>query len=223
MSGAATPLPAGARRLVILGGSFDPVHSGHLAILEQARTILGAEAGWLLPTGVQPLRRPARASIDDRLAMAVAAVGGHAGLGVCDLEARRPGPSYTVDTAASLAAELPGVERWWLLGADAARRIGAWRRCDELLERERFALVNRTGVVAMEPTETARLGFAAERTRLLQIDSPPHSASEVRRRLATGRSVEGMLPAAVAEVIRERGLYGTGAARAMDNDRDDLR
>ncbi|GAC1341561.1 MAG: nicotinate (nicotinamide) nucleotide adenylyltransferase [Candidatus Dormibacteria bacterium] len=222
MNGVATRLPAGTRRLVILGGSFDPVHSGHLAILEEARHALDAQVAWLLPTGAQPLRGAALASIDDRLAMAEAAVRGRRALGVCELEARRPGPSHTVDTAAELATRLPGVERWWLLGADAARRIGAWRRHEELLARERFGLVNRAGVPAMDLAEAGRLGFAAGRTRLLQLHSPPVSASEIRGRLAAGMSVAGMLPEAVAEVIRQRGLYRAGRGRGMDNALDDL-
>lgn len=219
------PLPARAapQRLVILGGSFDPVHAGHLAVLQQARIALEAQMGWLLPTGVQPLRRPAHATVEDRLAMASAAVRGRSDLGVSDLEARRPGRSYTVDTAALLAAELPAVERWWLLGADAARRIGEWRRWEELLERERFALVNRAGVAAMGRAEAERLGFAEERTRLLELDAPQLSASQVRRRLALGASVEGLLPDAVIALIKQRGLYGAGAAQPGDNDRDDLR
>ncbi|MFN2452090.1 MAG: nicotinate (nicotinamide) nucleotide adenylyltransferase [Candidatus Dormibacteria bacterium] len=223
MSGGITARPAEPRRLVILGGTFDPVHTGHMAILEQTRVALGADMGWLLPTGDQPLRESAVASAADRLAMAEAAVRDQPHLAVSDLEARRPGRSYTVETAAELSPIQLGVERWWLLGADAARRIREWRRWPELLQRERFALVNRAGVAPMGGAEAEALGFAAERSRLLAVDSPPVSASEVRRRLAAGESLAGMLPDAVAQLIRARGLYGTATTRPGDNAGDDLR
>ncbi|HZS15537.1 MAG TPA: nicotinate (nicotinamide) nucleotide adenylyltransferase [Candidatus Dormibacteraeota bacterium] len=200
-------MTAGPRRVAVLGGTFDPIHTGHLAILEQVRRSVDAEEAWLLPTALPPHRRPAHASVDDRLAMVRAAAEGHPGVRVVEDEARRSGPSYTIDSLAELERAHPGVEFWLTLGADAAREIGTWHRSAELLGRARFVLVNRTGVPPLDAGEAARLGFEPARTRLIHVDSPPVSATEIRRRVAGGEPLEGMVSAAVERLIRERGLY----------------
>jgi nicotinate-nucleotide adenylyltransferase len=195
------------RRVVVLGGTFDPVHLGHLAAAEQARDLLGADEAWLVPTGQPPHRPQAMAPAEDRLAMLRAAVAGRERLRVLDNEVCRPGPSYTVDTLDELAAEHPATEVWLALGTDAAREIGAWHRRDEVLRRARFLLLNRGGVGEVDAAEAARLGFDPRRTRIVHIDSPPISATEVRRRAAEGGGTEGLVPEPVARLIAERGLY----------------
>jgi nicotinate-nucleotide adenylyltransferase len=200
-----TPEP---RRAVVLGGSFDPIHLGHLAVLDQVRLAIGADEAWLVPTGAQPHRLPAHASAEDRLAMTEAAAEGHPRVRVLDLETRRPGPSYTVDTLAELEREHPGTEIWLILGADAARDVPHWHRVEDLRDRARFVLVNRTGVPQLDELEMRALGFDLERTRLIEVDSPPVSATEIRHRVAAGESLEGMVSPAVAALIRARRLYG---------------
>jgi nicotinate-nucleotide adenylyltransferase len=202
---------AGPRRVVVLGGTFDPIHAGHLAILEQVRGSVDAGEAWLLPTALPPHRRPTLASVDDRLAMARAAAEGHANVRVVDDEARRGGLSYTVDTLEELERTYPGVEFWLTLGADAARDIGGWYRAADVLDRARFVLVNRTGVPPLDDAEVQRLGFDPARTRLIHVDSPPVSATEIRRRVAAGQPVEGLVSPAVARLIAERGLYRSWA------------
>jgi nicotinate-nucleotide adenylyltransferase len=198
------------RRVVVLGGTFDPIHAGHVGILEQVRAAVDADEAWLIPTGLPPHRRPAHASTEDRLAMTRAAVAGHPNVRVLDLEARRPGPSYTIDTLDELEREHPDTQIWLTLGADAAREVGHWDRVGDLLDRGRFVLVNRNGVPPLDEAEARRLGFDPERTRLIHVDSPPVSATEIRRRVAAGDSVEGMVTPAVAELIAARGLYRAG-------------
>ena len=195
------------RCVAVLGGTFDPVHAGHLAILEQVRRSVDAEEAWLLPTNLPGHRRPARASVDDRVAMVRAAAEGHAGVRVVDVEARRPGPSYTVDTLDELERAFPGVQFWLVLGADAARDIATWHRAAEVLARARFVLVNRAGVPPLGEEEAQALGFDPGRTRLVDVDSPPVSATDIRRRVAAGEPIEGMVAAPVARIIAERGLY----------------
>jgi nicotinate-nucleotide adenylyltransferase len=195
------------RRVVVLGGTFDPVHLGHLAAAEQARDLLGADEAWLVPTGTPPHRAPAVAPAEDRLAMLRAAVAGRDGLRVLDNEVRRPGPSYTLETLDELEAEHPDTEIWLALGTDAAREIGSWHRRDEVLRRTRFVLLNRGGVGEVDAPEAARLGFDPERTRIVHIDSPPISATEVRRQAAEGEGTEGLVPPRVARLIADRGLY----------------
>lgn len=204
---------AGPRCVAVLGGTFDPIHAGHLAILEQVRRSVDADEAWLLPTNLPGHRRPARASVEDRVAMVEAAAAGRAGVRAVDLEARRRGPSYTIDTLDELERAHPGVQFWLVLGADAARDIAAWHRAAEVLARARFVLVNRTGVPPLTEAEARALGFDPDRTRLIHVDSPPVSATEIRSRVAAGRSVEGMVAPAVARIIAERGLYRSGGDR----------
>jgi nicotinate-nucleotide adenylyltransferase len=192
---------------VVLGGTFDPIHAGHLAVLEQVRGAVDADEAWLLPTATPPHRRPAHASALDRLALARAAAEGHARVRVLDLEVRRGGFSYTIDTLDELEVAFPGVRVWFVVGADAARDVQAWHRAGELLARARFAVVNRSGVRPLDAAEALRLGFDLARTLLVRVDSPPVSATEIRRRVATGESIEGMVPPAVGALIAARGLY----------------
>lgn len=204
------------RCVAVLGGTFDPIHAGHLAILDQVRRAVGADEAWLLPTATPPHRRPTHASAADRLAMAQAAAADLHGVRVVDTEIRRDGLSYTIDTLDELERDHPGVAIWFTLGADAAREIGTWHRAAELLARARFVVVNRTGVPPVTEEEARGLGFDPERTRLIHVASPPVSATEIRRRVAAGEEVEGMVPPAVAVIISQRGLY-VRAESAWDN------
>jgi nicotinate-nucleotide adenylyltransferase len=198
------------RRVVALGGTFDPVHAGHLAILDQVRRSMGAEEAWLLPTATPPHRRPAHAPATDRLAMVEAAARGLSGVRVVDIELRRGGLSYTIDTLDQLEELFPDRRVWLILGADAAREVGSWHRAADVLARGWFVLVNRSGVPPIDDAEALRLGFAAERTRVLSVDSPAVSATEIRRRVAAAEPIEGLVPPAVAELIAARGLYRPG-------------
>lgn len=194
------------RRAILLGGTFDPIHLGHLAVAEQAQAALAADEVWVIPAGVPP-HRPVTAAPEDRLAMARAAAKSRPGWRVLDLELRRRGPSYTRDTVAELACARPAVEQWFLLGADAAREIGSWHRLDDLLDIVRFVVVNRGGVGELSPEAAAQLGFDPRRTRVVRVRSPEVSATEIRRRIATGESLDGLVPPGVAGVIDERKLY----------------
>ena len=194
------------RRAVIAGGTFDPIHCGHLEVARQARLGLSADEIWLLPAGDPPHRR-ATASAADRLAMVEAAATGDPLLRVLDLEVRRPGPSYTVDTLVTLEAEHPEVEQWFLVGADAAREIRTWHHAVELLRLARFAIVNRRGEAEMGRDEALALGFDPTRTRLIRVDSPPVSATAIRSRAAAGLSLRGLVPPEVEACIARLGLY----------------
>lgn len=196
--------------VAVLGGTFDPIHVGHVAVLEQVRRAVDADEGWLLPTATPPHRRPTHASAADRLAMARAAAAGHRGVRVVDVEVGRGGLSYTIDTVDELARLHPQTTVWFILGADAAREVHTWHRASELLARAHFAVVNRTGVAPLDDAEVRALGFDPARTVLLHVVSPPVSATEIRRRAAAGESLAGLVPEGVAELIAARGLYVDG-------------
>jgi nicotinate-nucleotide adenylyltransferase len=206
-----------ARRAVLMGGTFDPVHLGHIAVADQARSQLEASQAWLIPSRRPPHRSPAVAAAADRLAMLREAAADHPWLRVLDLELRRPGPSYTLDTLRELAATHPDVEQWFLLGADAARGIRSWHRLGELLDTAHFVLVNREGTAELSIDEAVALGYDAARLRIIRVDSPPISATEVRRRAARGFPLEGLVPAPVGRLIEQRGLYRRSAGDLDDD------
>jgi nicotinate-nucleotide adenylyltransferase len=195
------------RRVAVLGGTFDPIHLGHLALAEQAQKHLAADEVWLVPARQPAHRTPAQASAEDRVDMVAAAVAGDPAMRVLDLEARRPGPSYTFDTVVELNRLHPDVELWLVLGADAAREIASWHRRAELMEQAHFLLTNRTGVEELTEAEVRKLGFPEERTRLVHIASPPIHATQVRERIQAGEALDGLVPEPVAWLIAERGLY----------------
>jgi nicotinate-nucleotide adenylyltransferase len=193
--------------VLVFGGTFDPVHNGHLAIARQARAAAGAEAVWFVPAALAPLREPPVASPEDRLELLVAAIDGEPGLAVLDLGVRRGGVSFTADTMGALRGEYPDLDLAVLLGADAARTIGAWERASDLLRRERFVVVNRTGPPPLTASELGELGFSPQRTQLLSVESPDISASQVRCRCRSGEALEGLVPDVVASLIEAKGLY----------------
>jgi nicotinate-nucleotide adenylyltransferase len=193
--------------VLVFGGTFDPVHNGHLAIARQARAAAGAEAVWFVPAALAPLREPPAASPEERLELLVAAIDSDPGLKVVDTAVRSGGVSYTADTMDALRGEYPDLDLAVLLGADAARTIGAWERADDLLRRERFVVVNRTGPPPLTASELGELGFSPQRTQLLSVESPNISASQVRRRCRRGEALEGLVPDEVASLIEAKGLY----------------
>ena len=195
------------RRVTLLGGTFDPVHNGHLALARMAADAVGATESWLLPSGTPNLRELPEAAADDRLAMLMAAVAGDRRLRVVDTELHRDGPSYTIDTLDEVARRWPDVAPWWVLGADAARQLPRWHRSADLLRSAHFVVAQREWSDVIGRDELTALGFDDTRTVLLDTAPPAVSATEVRTALRQGDDIDDLVPAAVAAVIRERGLY----------------
>lgn len=194
-------------RVAVLGGTFDPVHNGHLALATAARDAVGAAEAWLLPARTPALRVAPVAPVELRQAMLEAAVRTLRGVRVDDVELRRAGVSHTVDTIADLQSRRPGVEPWWILGSDAVRKIGSWHRAAELRALLRVVVAQRHGEAAFDEEQARGLGLAPERTIILDLTPPPVSASEVRRRVAAGEPIGTLVPPAVAEIIAASGLY----------------
>jgi nicotinate-nucleotide adenylyltransferase len=189
--------------LGILGGTFDPIHVAHLRIAEEVREALALERVLFVPAADPPWKR-ASAPFADRLEMVRIAVASNPSFEASDLEAGRPGPSYTVDTLEALRARFPDRRLWFIVGADAFAEIDRWHRAGRLLELASFAVVERPGSPDDLAAESAR-GAEVRRVRvpLLEI-----SASDLRRRAARGASLRYLVPDAVIDYIEKHHLYG---------------
>jgi len=203
----------------VLGGTFDPVHQGHLDVARAAQTALRLADVRLVPARLPPHRGAPHASASDRLAMVERAVAGVPGLQASDLELHAAGPSYTVDTLDRLiagGADPRGL--FFITGADAFRDIAMWKAYPTLLDRCHFVAVSRPGCSAPSlrqalPELVPRMIDAADADgsapRIVLVDAPTAavSSTDVRSCVARGRPIDGLVPAAVAAYILERGLY----------------
>ena len=194
-------------KLGIVGGTFDPVHVGHIAMAEAAAACAGLDRVLLIPSNVPPHRSAAMASAADRLEMTRLAAAGHPRLEISDIELRRPGPSYTVDTLRQLRTERPEDELCLVLGWDAARDIRAWRSPDELVQLATLVIVARPGYSHPSSFELAAAGIDAGRVMICDAPTPDVEATDVRRLIEEGGSLHGVLDPAVELYIRDRGLY----------------
>lgn len=196
-------------RVGVYGGTFDPIHIGHLAIAEEVRHTLGLQQVRFIPAAHQPLKDdPPQASASHRLAMVRLACADNPAFVPDDCELRRPPPSYTIATLEHLRAELgPSVELWLVIGADAARELPRWHRIDAILDLARLAIMARPGC----PFEPAALEQAVPASvgRYMFLDGPhlDLSSTDLRRRLAMGRPIRYLTPDSVRQYIVEHSLY----------------
>lgn len=184
-------------RIGILGGAFDPIHSGHVAAALSALRWLELDHVLMLPSGEPPYKR-CHASREDRMRMVALACADVEGLVPCDAEIKRPGRTYTVDTLRALKAGDAADEYFYIVGMDALESLDKWRGIDELRGMVTFAAVGRPGF------DPERVG---EGVRVLPAQGPDISSGMVRSRVKEGLSIDGLAPEGVAAYIRERGLY----------------
>jgi nicotinate-nucleotide adenylyltransferase len=191
-------------RLGILGGTFDPVHVAHLAVATAARDELGLEQV-LVVVARDPWQKRGLvcAPSDARFEMVAAAVEGIDGLVASRLELDRPGPTYTIDTVEALRREAPDREMYLVVGGDVASRLDSWHRAADLRDAVTVAVVDRDDAVAADRPDRWR----TVRVHMPRIDV---SSTEIRRRIAAGESVDGLIPPAAERVLRTRGLYTGG-------------
>jgi nicotinate-nucleotide adenylyltransferase len=191
-----------SERLGVFGGTFDPIHLGHLRAAEVARETLGLDRVLFVPSGQPPHRPPPVAAAIDRFAMLALATAAHPAFVLSDLELEGDGPAYTVKTLDALRRQLPASEMFLILGADAFAEMGSWREPQRLLGMCTVAVVERPGVAS-----TA--GNAPAGARVVRMDRPtlPFSSSEVRRLIKEGRSVRYVVAETVADYIDKRELY----------------
>lgn len=200
-----TPRP---RRFGLLGGSFDPVHVGHLIMAEEAVARLKLDRLYLLPAR-RPAHKRARtlAPVEDRIAMLRLAARGNPRLAVSRAEADRSGVTYTVDTLAALTRRDPGT--WFfLMGQDSLEEFDTWREPDRILSMARLAVVPRG-----EGDHTTLRPLVRRRTVFLRMPHIGVSSTEIRRRLKRGQPVRYWLPDAVLAYAMDHGLYGSRPRR----------
>ena len=204
-------------RIGILGGTFDPIHFGHLAIAEAARDRLDLDRVILIPAGRPWLKSDQMVSAPGhRLAMARLAIEDRPGLEMSPIEVDRPGPTYTVDTLAELREVLgSGVELYLVLGMDSVRELRRWRYPERLFDLCTVVAVSRPDSPDVSPAEIED-SFTAARGRIRMIRGPmlDVSATDIRLRVSEGRSISDSVPPSVERYIREHGLYlGDGGCR----------
>ncbi len=199
------------RRIGIFGGTFDPIHEGHLAVARTARDAFDLDLVLFVPAP-RPWLRPRGPVVpaEDRLAMVRLAIKSERAFDASTVDLDRPGTTYTADTLRDLRKEYgPEPEFYLVLGADSIRHLDRWARIDSVLRRCTLAAVGRPG--ASKPAELPG-EHPGNQARFVEGPMVDVSATEIRRRLAAGESCAGMLPSAVERYIREHGLYGATRA-----------
>lgn len=200
-----------ARRLGVMGGTFDPIHNGHLEIARRSCESLGL-SGVLFVVAGDPWMKHGRAltPAEDRFAMVQAAIEGDVRFAASRMEIDRAGETYTVDTLRELRRILPAhVELCFLMGADATARLGEWREAGELGGLARFAVVSQRDDVALDECGLSRLAQIIGAREILQVEMPRMdvSSTDLREKVRQGCSIRDEVPAVVADYIESHGLY----------------
>jgi len=190
-------------RVGIFGGTFDPIHLGHLLVAEVTRCLLSLDRVTFVPSRIPPHKVAVSTSAEARYRMVSLACEGNPYFGVSDHELHRDGPSYTIETLRAFREESPAAtEHYLMIGADSARDFESWKAFEDLLEESTVVVMGRPGVPAEELPERigARIQYVA--TPLIEI-----SSSLVRRFVREGRSIRYMVTDPVEQFIRSERLY----------------
>lgn len=183
----------------IFGGSFDPIHNGHLHLIDSISKSHKFDQFVVVPAG-DPYQKKSLASPEDRLTMVKLALAGRT-IELSDCEIRRTGPSYAIDTLHEIENLYPAERYLWIVGSDAFAGIPSWNRFEELIEMVEFLVVIRPGSGEIE----AIPGVRFERLDISALDV---SSTEIRRRVENREDVAHLLPISVAAYIEAKGLYG---------------
>ena len=190
-------------RIGIFGGTFDPIHLGHLEVAEAVKRALGIDTMLVVVANLpwQKQDRPITPA-EDRFAMVVAALDDRPGLEASRIEIDRGGPSFTVDTVRQLLGGHPGAQLFLVVGADVVGALDTWQEHEALRDLVTLAVVDRPGAPHLDPPE----GWRSIRVAVAPVDV---SSTDLRSVLEAGGSVEGLAPPGVIRCISERGLYAT--------------
>jgi nicotinate-nucleotide adenylyltransferase len=198
------PIPA---KLGVLGGTFDPVHDGHLAAASAAIDCAHLDRVIFVPAAQPPHRPAAVASARDRLEMCRLATAGDVRFAVSDIELNRAGPSYTVDSLRELRRLHPHAELFLILGWDAASLFHTWHRPAEVRSLASILIVGRPGAKAPEQVDLESAGLVGPDVLVCPGDTPAVSASDIRQAVEAGESIAGRVPGAVVRYIATHRLY----------------
>lgn len=198
-------------RLGIFGGTFDPIHYGHLLLAETCREALGLDEVRFVPAGSPPHKTDAKITDGHaRADMLKLAVSGYPEYTIDRRELKRTGPSFTVDTLTEFAAELPDAELFFLMGADSLRDMPGWREPERITELATVVAVNRPGFPAPDQAQVVDWVGAkiASGIRVVTMPGADLSATDLRKRAQEGRSLRFIVPRAVEAFVHEHRLYG---------------
>jgi nicotinate-nucleotide adenylyltransferase len=183
-----------SRKIAIYGGTFDPIHHAHLILAREAREELGFEKVIFVPAAVSPFKDAPAAPAETRLRMLTVALDNEEGFVVDDCDLRRPPPSYTFDTVTDIRNREGIAELYYLIGEDNVEGLSRWHRFNELQKLVQFVVLDRSGTAAPHPYLAIR--------RKIDI-----SATNIRKRVASGRSIRYLVPQGVEEIIHQGSLY----------------
>jgi nicotinate-nucleotide adenylyltransferase len=190
-------------RLGLYGGTFDPIHLGHLILAEACREACGLDRVWFVVAGAPPHKPGGRTEVNHRLEMVRLAVAGNPNFEVSEIETRRPGPHYSVETLELVARERPEDELFFLIGADSLVDLPHWRGPERIMKLASLVVANRPGFEPILPD------VPLDARPIRQVTIPPIglASHEIRRLRLEGRSVRYQIPRAVEAYIDAHGLY----------------
>jgi nicotinate-nucleotide adenylyltransferase len=196
-------------RLGLFGGTFDPIHLGHLILAEQCRESCGLDRLWFVVAGAPPHKPGDRTGVTHRLEMVRIAIAGHPAFVVSDIEATRPGPHYSVETLEAVRRDRPEDDLFFLIGADSLAELPTWREPERIARLATIVVVNRPGIAQVDPAGLPHFGAGSH--ALLCVTIPPVgiASTDLRRRLSEGKSIRYMVPRGVEAYIDAQGLYST--------------
>ena len=197
-----------AQRVGVMGGTFNPIHTGHLVTADEARHAFALDEVLFVPAGRPWQKDDAEvAPAEDRYLMCVIATASNPWFGVSRIELDRDGPTYTIDTLRVLRAERPDAELFFITGADAILQILTWRDAEAVLTEARFIAATRPGY-DLDRLEKELPHGMEERVRVMEIPALAISSTDVRRRARESRPIRYLVPPGVAQYIEKKALYG---------------
>lgn len=194
-------------RLGLFGGTFDPIHLGHMILAEQCRESCALDLVWFVVAGSPPHKPEGRTPLAHRLEMTRIALAGQPAFEVSEIEAKRPGPHYSVDTLSAIHHERRGDDLYFMIGADSLADLPNWRQPEAIARLATIVVVNRPGIDQVFHPPAPE--FGPESRPLIWVTIPPIgiASHDIRRRRLEGRSIRYMVPRGVEAYIESQGLY----------------
>jgi nicotinate-nucleotide adenylyltransferase len=197
-------------RLGLYGGTFDPIHLGHLILAESCREAVALDRVWFVVAGAPPHKPGERTPVADRLEMVRIAVAGHPAFEVSELETKGPGPHYSFQTLEAIRRDRPEDELFFLIGADSLVDLPTWRRPERIAALATIVVVNRPGFDPALAVAVPDLGPEARPIRSVTVPPIGIASKDLRRRVAEGRTIRYQVPRGVEAYIAAHGLYAGG-------------